>query len=105
MQMIFNDFLSNQNPSMESIINFSFTPDLFRWKQNVTKNSYDILIVNQRDSKNKRCRDQDFSRTVVIRGVRTKTFQNQACAETGREDPYRCEWKFANLYACTKYIK
>ena len=42
-----------------------------------TDNPYDILIVNLRDSKNKRCRDRDFSRPEILRDIDTETLWDQ----------------------------
>ena len=50
---------------------------LIRWKQDSTDNPYNIMIVNLRDSKNKRCLDRDFSRPEIWKGVETETLQDQ----------------------------
>jgi hypothetical protein len=47
--------------------------DLVRWKQDSTEHAYNILKVNLQDSKNKSCRDRDFSRPAILRDVETET--------------------------------
>ena len=51
--------------------------DWIRWKQDSTDNNNDILKVNLQDSKNKRCRDRDFSRLEILRVVETETLRDQ----------------------------
>ena len=38
---------------------------------------YNLFTVNLRDSKNKRCRDRDFSRLDILRVVETETLRDQ----------------------------
>ena len=51
--------------------------DLIRYLHNNTDFQYDLLTVNLRDSKNKKCRDRDFSRLDILRVVETETFRDQ----------------------------
>ena len=51
--------------------------DLIRYKQDSTDIPYNILTVNLRDSKNKRCRDRDFKRLEIFKDVETETPRDQ----------------------------
>ena len=51
--------------------------DLIRYMHDSTDFPYDLLTVNLRDSKNKRCRDRDFSRLDILTVVETDTLRDQ----------------------------
>ena len=57
---------------------------LIRWKQDSTDNPYNIMTVNLRDSKNKSCRDRDFSRLAILRDVETETLRDQEILRMSR---------------------
>ena len=56
------------------------------------------MIVNLRDSKNNRCRDQDLSRPKIMRDVETETFRDQAIWWMSRPRRDETEQKLSRLY-------
>jgi len=73
MQIICEYLWTKQMDSMKIVHLFRFMHDLSRYMHGSTGFQYDLLTVNLRDSKNKRCRDRDFSRPDILRVVGTET--------------------------------
>ena len=48
---------------------------------------HDLLTVNLRDLKNKRCRDRDFSRLDILRVAETKALRDQEIQRVSRPRP------------------
>ena len=95
----------------KSTISFSFIYDLARRKQNTSDNSIDVLIVRLRDSKNKRCRDQDFSGPEMLpvgldtlrpKAHRTLTlsWKSQSCSHLPWTPSFSCQQAF---HQCLKF--
>ena len=55
----------------------SFMNDFIKKEQYSTDIPFNIMTVNLRDSKKKRCRDRDFSRLDILRDVETETLGDQ----------------------------
>ena len=51
--------------------------DFIKKEQESTNILFDIMTVNLRDSKNKRCQDRDFLRLEIWRDVETETLRDQ----------------------------
>ena len=77
MQIICEDLWTKQRHLMDIGHLFSFMHDLIKYMHDSTYFQYNLLTVNLRDSKNKRCRDRDFSRLDILRVVETETLQYQ----------------------------
>ena len=69
--------------------------DLIRYMHDSTDFPYDLLTVNLRDSKNKRCRDRDFSRLDILRVVETETLRDQGISRVSRPRPDETEQKLS----------
>ena len=74
---------------------FRFMHDLIRNMHNSTDISYNLLTVNLRDSKNKRCRDRDCSRLDILRVVETETLRDQEIQRVSRLRPAETEQKLS----------
>ena len=90
----------------KSIISFSFIHDLIRWKQESTDNPYNISTVNLRDSKNKRCWDQDFSKPRFWEMSRPRLFETKKFGGCRNWDQPRLskscwDWDFIGSLAIT----
>ena len=71
--------------------------DLIRYMHDSTDFQYNLLTVNLRDSKNKRCRDRDFSRLDILRVVETETLRDQEIHRVLRPRPAETEEKLLRL--------
>ena len=83
MQIICQDLWTKQRHLMDIGHLISFMHDLIRYMHALirymhdsTDFQYNLLTVNLRDSKNKRCRDRDFSRLDILRVVETETLRD-----------------------------
>ena len=95
MQIICEDLWTKQRHLMDIVHLFSFMHDLIKYMHDSTDFQYNLLTVNLRDSKNKRCRDRDFSRLDILRVVETETLRDQEIQRVSRPRPAETEQKLS----------
>ena len=95
MQITCEDLWTKQRHLMDIGHLFSFMHDLIRYMHESTDFQYNLLTMNLRDSKNKRCRDRDFSRLNILRVVETETLRDQEIQRLLRPRPAETEQKLS----------
>ena len=91
MQIICEDFWTKQRHMMD----IGHLHNLIRYMHDGSDFQYNLLTVNLRDSKNKRCRDRDFSRLDILRVVETETLRDQEIQRESRPRPAETEQKLS----------